>query len=124
MSCATAQGEDKQWVKDYANLLQAAQEDLAAAEDKLVSTRSKTWNFAMQCTCVICGKPVSTTLCNRHRGCTDFDAVLMFAYGVDAMLKNNPSLTPEQLKGSQLYETIRSTQFIGLQVTKGSLCWI
>ena len=37
------------------------------------------------------------------------------------MLKNNQSLTPEQLKGSELYETIRSTQFIGLQVTKGSV---
>jgi hypothetical protein len=31
---------------------------------------------------------------------------MMFAHGVEGMLLNNPGLTPEQLKGPDLYETI------------------
>jgi hypothetical protein len=35
-----------------------------------------------------------------------YDAVMLFAHGVEGMLLKDPSLTPDQLKGPELYKTI------------------
>ena len=35
-----------------------------------------------------------------------YDAVMMLAHGVEGMLLTDPSLTPERLKGPELYKSI------------------
>ncbi len=47
---------------------------------------------------------------------TYFDAIIMWGYAIDAMLKETPNMDASGLRGPKLYESMLKTPSVGVQV--------